>query len=116
MCTKSVLDGITVSVKDAALRIFAGKLNSVVLYGSYARGEDDAESDIDIMLLLDMPAEIIGKYRGEVARVASRLSLESEDCVTVSIALQDIETFEKYKSVLPFYRSIASEGVVVYAA
>lgn len=116
MCTKATLDNITVSVRDAALRMFADKLNRVVLYGSYARGENVAESDIDIMLLLDLPAEALGKYRSEVAKVASRLSLESEDCVTVSVALQDSKTFEKYKSVLPFYRSIAAEGVVVYAA
>ena len=116
MCTKAALDAITVSVKNEALRIFADKLKRVVLYGSYARGESEAASDIDIMLLLDISAETLGKYRSEIARVASRLSLESEDCVTVSIALQDIETFDKYKSALPFYSNVDSEGVVVYAA
>jgi predicted nucleotidyltransferase len=110
------MHNIADAVRDAALRIFGEKLNSVILYGSYACGANDAESDIDIMLLLDLPAEALGEYRSEIAKVASRLSLGSEGCVTISVALQDMETFEKYKSVLPFYRSVAAEGVVVYAA
>ena len=59
-------------------------------------------STTDLLLLLDISAETLGKYCSDTARVASRLSLESEDCVAVSIALQDIETFDKYKSALPF--------------
>ena len=116
MCSMDALEKIIVSVRNEALRIFTDKLRRVILYGSYARGEDDPESDIDIMLLLDMSAETLGKYRSEIAKVASRLSLESEDCVTVSIALQDVETFDKYRSILPFYGNIALEGVIIYAA
>ena len=116
MCTRTAIETITISVKDEALRIFADKLNRIILYGSYARGENEAASDIDLVLLLDMSAETLGKYRSEIAKVASRLSLENEDCVTVSIALQDVETFDKYKSILPFYSNIDSEGIIVYAA
>ena len=116
MCTKAALNKIMFSVSDEALRIFADKLNSVILYGSYARGDHDPESDIDLMLLLDMPAEMLERYSDEIARVSSRLSLEDEDCVTISVALQDLETFEKYKTILPYYRNVVSEGVVVYAA
>ena len=116
MCTKATLDTITISIKDEALRIFAEKLSRVILYGSYARGDNEATSDIDIMLLLEMPPETLAKYRGEIAKIASRLSLESEDCVTVSVTLQDANTFEKYKSVLPYYSNVELEGIVVYAA
>ena len=115
MCTKATLETITGSIKDEALRIFADKLNKVILYGSYARGDNEATSDIDIMLLIDIPSETIGKYRSEIARIASRLSLESEDCVTVSVMLQDAETFEKFKTILPYYNNVESEGVIVYA-
>ena len=56
MCTRAALERITISIKDEALRIFADKLNSVILYGSYARGDNDSESDIDLMLrLFDSP-------------------------------------------------------------
>jgi len=107
---------ITLSVKDAALQIFSDKLNRVILYGSCARGENKETSDIGIMLLIDMSVEMLGSFRSEVAKVASRLSLESEDCTTVSIALQDVDIFNKFKSILPYYSNIDSEGVIVYAA
>ena len=116
MCKKVTLEMVATSIKNEALRIFADKLNSVILYGSYARGDNTSRSDIDLMLLVDIPVEILSGYRGEIAKISSRLSLESEECITISVALQDIETFEKYKTVLPFFRSVVSEGIVVYAA
>lgn len=116
MCTRDDLDKITIAVRDEALRIFAGKLNSVILYGSYARGDNDSESDIDLMLLIDITAETFNGYRSEIAKISSRLSLETDDCVTISVALQDLKTFEKYKEILPYYRNVVSEGIAIYAA
>lgn len=116
MCTKSALDEITMSIKDAAIAIFANKLSSIILYGSYARNDYSNESDIDIMLLIDVPADKLKAFNDEIAKLAGRLSLESEECVTVSIVMQDTETFEKYKAILPYFRNISDEGVVVYAA
>jgi len=75
-----------------------------------------ANKDADLPLPDFIPADALSRYRSEIARVASRLSLEDEDCVTISVALQDLETFEKYKTVLPYYRNVVSEGVIVYAA
>jgi len=111
-----MLESITISVKNEALRIFAERLKKVILYGSFARGENDILSDIDIMLLIDMSAEHLNKYRSAVAKVASRLSLENENCVTVSIIFIDMETYNKHKSILPFYTNVDTEGVVLYAA
>jgi len=59
MCTRADLEKIIASVRDEALRIFSDKLNSVILYGSYARGDNDSESDIDLMLLIDIKTESV---------------------------------------------------------
>ena len=116
MCTESALNKITSSITLEALQLFSDRLHSIILYGSYARNDFDSESDIDIMLLLNIRAEKINSYCDEIAKLSSRLSLESEDCVTVSIVMQDTETFEKYRSVLPFFKSVSKEGVILYAA
>ena len=34
-------------------KMYGEHLRSVVLYGTYARGDDTADSDVDIMLLVD---------------------------------------------------------------
>lgn len=116
MCSNTTLNNITASIKEDATELFKDNLKKIILYGSYARGENDEESDIDIFLLVDMPPGKLSMYRSNIAKIASRLSLESEDCVTISIALQDVETYNKYKETLPFYANVDSEGVIVYAA
>jgi len=116
MCTQSTLNYITQSVREAAQYIFADSLDKVILFGSYARGDYDSESDIDIMILLNIPANGIKKHNTEIAELSGRLSLESEDCTTVSIVLQDKETFEKYKTVLPYFKNVSDQGVILYAA
>lgn len=38
--------------KQALQRLYAGRLRDVVLYGSWARGEATADSDIDVVVVL----------------------------------------------------------------
>jgi predicted nucleotidyltransferase len=43
---------------ETAQRAFGDRLRRVVLYGSYARGDDDPESDVDLLIVADdVPAE-----------------------------------------------------------
>lgn len=113
MCTKAALDELLKEVSGKLKEIFGEKLESVILYGSYARGDFDEESDIDIMALIDMEREEIRKYRDEVYDYADDLDLRYE--VLLSIKLQDKSTFERYREALPYYRNVIREGVRVSA-
>jgi predicted nucleotidyltransferase len=110
------LDNIIVAIKDSAVQLFSHNLKNVILYGSYARGDNDDESDIDVIVLVDMPSDKLSTYTDEISKIASRLSLETERCTTVSIALQDLETYKKYQEFLPHFINISTEGVMIYAA
>jgi type I restriction enzyme S subunit len=62
-------------VKDGLAEIYGERLKGVYLFGSYARGEADEDSDIDILIVLDR----VDDYSSEIERTSelvSRLSLE----------------------------------------
>jgi predicted nucleotidyltransferase len=42
-------------VKGSPEQIYGEGLKGVYLYGSYARGEEDSESDTDLVVVLDQP-------------------------------------------------------------
>ena len=56
-CDQIELKYITDRITAASQEIFGDKLNKVILYGSYARGDSDNESDIDIMILVNLSKE-----------------------------------------------------------
>lgn len=112
MCTKSELQIVLKKVKTAAQQLYGDKLNQIILYGSYARGDNTDESDIDIMIILNCDAEEIKNLRSITAEMASDISLDQE--VFLSILLRDKKNFENNLTILPFYQNIAREGIAVY--
>ena len=113
MCDKPTLQAVLSTVTQKARETFDGTLKSVILFGSYARGDYDVESDIDIMLLVDMPAEKLATYRKVIIEQLTDVDLEYG--VYTSVKLQDLPTFEKWKDTLPFYQKVLAEGVLVSA-
>ena len=103
-------------IVESVKATFGDRLISMILYGSYARGDYDSDSDIDIMAIVNLPAGEIAQYSSEIDSLASRMSLESDNCTTVCISLQDSTTFDRYSSALPFFSNILSEGLFLYAA
>ena len=103
-------------MKDVLLSIYKNiheiigePLQEVILFGSYARGDYDAESDIDIAVIIDMDRESLKKYQNKLIHMASEYSL-NEDAL-LSICCIPSKEFEEYRDALPFYRNIYSEGV-----
>ena len=93
--------------------IFGNKLINVILFGSYARGDYEDFSDIDIMALVDMDKMELGKYRRKVTSFSSDIGLEYD--VLLSINLQDKETFDKWQYALPLFMNVKKEGIIVNA-
>ena len=88
MCTRNQAEEILHSVYHACSPIF-GRIHDAYLYGSYARGDFNPESDIDILLTVDLEQAEIAKHRNDVAKVTSRLSLEHD--ITVSVTVKPLE-------------------------
>ncbi len=57
-------------------KIYGKHLKSVILYGSYARGDYTKDSDIDIMILLDLSDMEIRRYRHELAGITYDFNMD----------------------------------------
>lgn len=93
--------------------LFTGRLVEAVLFGSYARGDFDTESDIDIALLLDCTREEIRDYQDILASIATDISIEYDQLV--SFICIPYNEYVKWLPTLPFYQSIEREGVKLSA-
>jgi predicted nucleotidyltransferase len=108
------LHEILKKLASSLLAVYGEKLNAVILYGSVARGTDNSESDIDIMVLVDTSEEELKKYRDALCDVSVDFDLE----YLKVFSIVDIcnARFNAWKDVLPFYQNVAKEGIVIYAA
>ena len=52
MCTKNDLNYILKKIVQIYRSVYGEKLVQVILYGSYARGDYDSDSDIDIVAIV----------------------------------------------------------------
>lgn len=94
--------------------IYGDYLNTVILYGSYARGDYNADSDIDIMILLDLNDTDIKGYRHELSNMTYDVNMERD--VDIKPIAKDISEFNRWKDSYPFYRNVSKEGVILYGA
>ena len=49
---KEKIKNITSEVYEELIKLFGAKIERIILYGSYARGDFNLESDVDIMVSL----------------------------------------------------------------
>ena len=92
-------------------KIYGSHLQKIILYGSYARGDATASSDIDIMILVKANDEEIKKKFNSVCDLA--FDYELEYGIVISPLVKNEEHFLKWSDALPFYRNVKMEGVIV---
>lgn len=106
----AIMNEIVYSMKD----IFGNKLRQVILFGSYARGEQEEDSDMDIMVLVDLNDSELNQYNNVIAEVITDISIKYG--VLPSIIDKNYEHFHHWVPFLPFYRNVKTEGVEFYAS
>ena len=108
------LNKITGEVSRRVQELLGGSLRDIILFGSYARGDYDEESDIDIMVLADIEESERRVWQLKMNRISSRVSLDND--ITVCIMLNNKSLFEQRLPILPFYRNVINDGVPIYAS
>lgn len=105
------IDNVIKKFVSELSKLLGKRLKKVILYGSYARGDYDKNSDIDIMILTDFSDDEIIEYRKKVRDLACDLEMEND--VMISPLLRNINKYEKRVDVIPFYYNVEKEGVVL---
>ena len=105
MCTRNELNLILQAMTQAYQAVYGANVVKIILYGSYARGDYQKDSDIDIVAIV----------QGDKSVWDISSDLELEYGTIVSPTVIPFAEYEKYKNDLPYYRNIESEGVEIVA-
>jgi len=109
--TEEKIKKVTELFAEEAKKVFGEKIKQIILYGSCARGDFQADSDIDILLLLSVPKENLASERKKIFAIADALDLEYE--VVLAPVLQSYEVYQTYLSVSAYYQNVQKEGVKI---
>lgn len=90
-------------------QIFPKERIDAVLFGSYARGDAEEGSDIDLLLLVDSSREMISEKSWQVGGAAAELLLQYG--VLLSPIVENRQYFQSNSQMLPLFRNICAEGV-----
>ena len=91
--------------------ILGDKLDKVILYGSYARGDYNEHSDVDIMILTTLTDEEIEEAETEIFDLAFDFQMDYD--IDISVVIQNKERFNYWLGALPFYNNVQKEGIVL---
>ena len=103
---------ITNELVDGLIDLFNDRLVSIILYGSVARGTNTDESDVDIAIILkDAKSQSV-----QDKLVDFTLNLDLKYDKVFSVIDIDYEEFIKWENVLPFYKNVKKDGVILWKA
>ena len=95
---------------ELTLKTFGDLLKQVWLFGSYARGDADEDSDIDFMVVLSEPVDT-WKVADDVFADFSMDILDRYDEIP-SVFITDVDRFGSQHN--PLYKTVREEGVLYY--
>jgi predicted nucleotidyltransferase len=95
-------------------KIYGSHLRKIILYGSYARGDYREDSDIDIMILLDISDLEIKEYFEMLVDMTFDFNMDHD--TDIKPIAKNESHFRKWVLNYPFYANINREGVILYGA
>ena len=108
------LDEILRKYVDEVRELYGSKLKTVILYGSYARGDFRPDSDIDIMILVDLDDQEIKDRGHSLSDVTFEYNFDND--IMIMPIVKNLDHFNKWLRAYPFYNNVKKEGIELYAA
>lgn len=92
-------------------KILGNRLKKIILYGSYARGDYNNSSDIDILVLTDYEQSQFYSVLKKISNMTYDIELDYN--VILVPLIGNINNFNDEIDAIPFYSNIKKEGVVL---
>ena len=107
------INDISNTVSESIKECLGDKLCKIILYGSYARGDFNEDSDIDVMVLADINDDK-ELYKMEKTLWDIGWDIGTRYNIMVSIFLKSNNHFYEWIDVMAYYQNIIEDGVVLY--
>lgn len=111
---KKIPDKINIALEKlikSIQEVFGNRAKKVILYGLYARGDFNKHSDVDVVILTDIPEEDLYPYKDKIWDYAYDIDLEED--VLFSVLVKNIKTYNEWLDYNMFYMNVQKEGVVL---
>ncbi len=95
-------------------KIYGSHVREIILYGSYARGDFSKDSDVDIMILLDIPDLELKSYSRALSYMTYDFNMDNN--LDIKPIAKNQAHFKKWVKNYPFYANVQKEGVILYGA
>ena len=92
-------------------KLLGKRLKKIILYGSYARGDYNNSSDIDILVLTDYKQSQFYSVLKKLSSMTYDIELDYN--VILIPLINNITNYNSEIDTIPFYSNIQKEGVVL---
>ena len=80
---------------------------------SYARGDFNESSDIDIMILVDLKDKELEKIYDKIVETAYDIEANNNFIIHLSALVKNIDKFNYWLDTIPFYMNVNKEGILL---
>jgi len=109
MRSRQFVNGLVQELCTGLRPLFPDSAMEAILFGSYARGDAENDSDLDVMVLVDASREDIAGKTWQISGVAADMLLSSG--IVISPIVENRSYFQQNADYFPFYKNIVREGV-----
>jgi len=106
--TESPIKDILQELKEGLQKRYGSKLKRIMLFGSYARGEQRSDSDVDVAIILEDFSHACAEIE-RTADIVSSISLKFDTL----ISLVPIKEEDWYKRKTSLVSNIRRDGVAI---
>ena len=99
-------------LSNGIVEIINSNIEKVILYGSVARGTNDKDSDVDIMVIVKNELDKFTEDKLSDFIVDMNLKYDK----VFSVIDVNVHKFSKWADKLPFYKNVNREGIVLWTA